>query len=171
MILPSPKKFGKKQSSNLIAMIFGLIFILGVVSIITPNPVEKSDSEETIVAGDAGPTRNVNYTAYYFRVIVMMVVSIVHFCIVSIRLYQRYLRVNDKSNLELKILGRKYINSKQYLLKVFVDNRLLLLGISEQSVNLIADLSEKLESDEGAAEETPPAKDTGKHLDIRDQKD
>lgn len=168
MIFPTQNKPGKKQGSYLLAMVFGLICILGVVSVITPSPVPETTAEQATETESIGSTRTVNYTAYYIRVMAIMVVSIA-ILIVSVRFYKRYVKVNDQSNLDLKILGRKYINSKQYFLKVFVDNKLLLVGVSEQSMNLIADLSESIEVVEGPEPESTTGENFGKHLDIRDQ--
>ncbi len=47
------------------------------------------------------------------------------------------------SNIE--ILGKHYINSKQHLLLIKVEDRKLMLGVSDSSINYITELSNKTE--------------------------
>lgn len=47
------------------------------------------------------------------------------------------------SNIE--ILGKHYINSKQHLLLIRVEDRKLMLGVSDSSINYITELSNKAE--------------------------
>ena len=43
----------------------------------------------------------------------------------------------------MEVLGKQHINPKQYLMMVQIEGRKLLLGVSEQSINLIKEFIEE----------------------------
>ncbi len=131
----------KKQGSTLFAIIFGIIAILGLMSILSPSPdAVTSDSVDGF--GSRG-----TYTGYLFKVVAVTITMVI-ILIVGLRIYKKQLGVKGKNNLNLSVLGRHYINDKQYLLKVSVEDKYMLLGVSDSNINYITELSGPSDEDD-----------------------
>jgi len=122
-----------KQATTLFALIFALMAILGLVSIMSPN-----SADEIVTPSQTIPVTN-TYTGYLLRVVVVTLTMIV-LLIIALKIYQKQMKLKGKNNLVLNIQGRHYINEKQYLLKVNIEGKYLLLGVSESSINFISEL-------------------------------
>jgi flagellar biogenesis protein FliO len=110
------------------------------MSILTPEsaPVPEEPSQVINTRSD--------YSGYLFRVVMVTLTMIVGL-VIGLRIYQKKMKLSGKNNLELSILGRHYINGKQYLLKVLVEDRYLLLGVSDSSINFITELEDPDDND------------------------
>ena len=103
---------------------------MGFMSILTPESAPEPEEPSQIIN-----TRS-TYSGYLFRIIIVTLTLVVGL-VVGLKIYQRKVHHNGKNNLDISMLGRHYINSKQYLLKVMVEDRYLLLGVSDSAINFI----------------------------------
>ena len=133
--MAAKKTISGKQGRFLFLVIFALITILGFVSIISPDKPMTTPTENSEKTLDTRGT----YSGYLFRV-VAVTVALVVFLIVGLRIYRKQIQLHGKNSINMNMLGRYYINDKQYLLKVAIEDRNLLLGVSESSINLITEL-------------------------------
>lgn len=128
-----------KQATTIFALLFAAMAIMGFVSILTPQGEPTSQAlQVTADAPQQVPMHN-TYSGYLLRVVVVTLVMIV-VLIMGLRLYNKQLKLKGKNNLDLIPLGKHYLNDKQYLLKVKVEDRNILLGVSETSINFITEL-------------------------------
>lgn len=127
------KPINSKQANFLFIAIFAIIAVLGFVSILSPS------SSSTVEAEDQPLQTRSTYSGYLFRVVAVTLAMVV-FLIVGLRIYRKQIQLQGKNSINLDLLGRYYINDKQYLLKVAIDDRNLLLGVSENSINMITEL-------------------------------
>ncbi|MEA3286008.1 MAG: flagellar biosynthetic protein FliO [Candidatus Marinimicrobia bacterium] len=134
-----------KQGSTIFAIIFALIAILGIMSILTPPSVPEPEEPSQIIN-----TRS-NYSGYLSRVVIVTLTMIV-ILVVGLKMYQKNNKRGGKNSLGINILGRHYINNKQYLLKVLVEDKYLLLGVSESTINFITELEDS--TDMGSSSDT-----------------
>lgn len=120
-------------ASRLFALIFALIAILGMMSIFSPEPIEVPDTEQEVFKP------RTTYSGYLLRVVTVTVIMVV-FIIAGLWLYKKQLTHKGKNNLNVNLLGKHYLNDKQYLLKVLIEDRYILLGVSESSINYLTEL-------------------------------
>jgi len=132
----------KKYGSTLFAIIFGMIAVLGFMSILSPTP--DVVTPETADGFNSQGT----YTGYLFKIVAVTLTMIV-VLIVGLRIYKKQLSVTGTKNFSIHILGKHYINNKQYLLKVFVEDKYMLLGVSDSSINFISELDGPAEGSDG----------------------
>jgi len=156
--MTNKSKVTSKQATYLFAMIFALIAIAGFVSLVSPG------TPEAPAAGSETLPTNSKYSGYLFRV-VAVTSALVVFLIVGLRIYRKQIQLSGKNNINLNLLGRYYLNDKQYLLKVTIDDRNLLLGVSDSSINLITELD--LDRNDDSDEPTP----FGRVLDLETNKE
>ncbi len=156
MIPKRRKQIYNKQGTTLFAIIFALIAILGFVSILSPEPSKTPEPAETF------QTRS-TYSGYLFRVVIVTLTMIV-VLIVGLSVYKKQIKSKSKSNLTLNIIGRHYINDKQSLIKVHVEGKYLLLGVSETSINYITEL-------ERPGDDLEEQEDFGSILDLETRKE
>ncbi len=121
-----------KQTTKIFIIIFGLMAILGLISIMTPASSEAPAEIEPLHTSST-------YSGYLLRVVVVTFTMIV-LLIVGLKVYSGQMKLKGKNNLRLNILGRHYLNQKQYLLKVNIEDRNLLLSVSESNINFITEL-------------------------------
>ncbi len=123
-----------KQGTNLFAIIFALMAILGFISILSPEVAEQVPASE-----EAFSSRTI-YSGYLLRVVIVTVTMIV-ILIVGLKFYKKRMKISGKDNLNMNVLGRHYISDKQYLLKVMIEDKYLLLGISESNISYLTQLA------------------------------
>ena len=132
-----------KQGTTIFAIIFALMAILGLMSIMSPDTAEEASSTETLHTPNT-------YTGYLLRVVVVTITMIV-VLIVGLKIYNKQMKLKGKNSLNLNVMGRHYINDKQYLLKVNIEDRNLLLGVTESNISLITELESMVEDDDQEA--------------------
>ncbi len=123
-----------KQATTVFAVIFALMAILGFMSIITPD-----SGRDIATAKETLPVTS-NYSGYLLRVVVVTITMIV-VLIVGLQIYKKQIKLKGKNNLSVTIHERYYINDKQYLLKVEIEDKQILLGVSEASINFLTELN------------------------------
>lgn len=79
------------------------------------------------------------YSGYLLRIVIVTLALIV-VILTGLRIYQKQIKLKGKNNLNVTMMGRHYINDKQYLLKVFIEDRNILLGVSDSAINFITEL-------------------------------
>ena len=150
---------------NIIALLFVLIAIAGVFLTLDPGKAERDKKEKVeklkeIAAdtsiknitveykeSDPGEFQQVSnlskisgYTGKFFQSMLTVVVLLMIFAIVMYLLKKKQ-KLNFGSTNNIKIIDRKYLGQKQYLVTVIVDDEKLLLGVTDQSINMIKKLS------------------------------
>lgn len=135
MIIPGQqRKIGSKGGNYALAALFGLIFLLGIWSVLSPEPTVVDD-------GDSPANSPSSYGGYLLRVM-LITLALIAVLIVVARVAKKQNMLAQTTDLKMRILGKRYISPKQYFMKVMIDDRYLLLGVSEQSINLITELAE-----------------------------
>ncbi len=130
-----------KQATTIFAVIFALMAILGFMSIMTPESGGDSG-----IATETLPIRT-NYSGYLLRVVVVTVTMIV-VLIFGLQIYKKQIKLKGKNNLTVNFQGRHYLNDKQYLLKLEIEGKQILLGVSETSINFLTELKPDEDMDE-----------------------
>jgi len=165
-------KASKPAKMNLIALIFVLITISGVFLTLDPGrgQREKQEKVEKLKAIAADTTiKNINveykesdpgefaqpndlpkistYTGKFFQSMITVVILLMILVIIMYLLKKKQ-KLNFGSNNTIRIIDKKYLGQKQYLATVIVDDEKLLLGVTDQQINLIKkmDYDPKLES-------------------------
>jgi len=130
-----------RKGSLGIAMIFFLIAITGVILTIS-SPAEKPNSDEnekpstqTVRSEQLNST---NYNVYFLRVI-LITAAIVLVILLGSKWYRRKMGTGNSNKIEMNILSRRYIGPKHSLIIVGVAGRRFLLGITDNTINLISE--------------------------------
>jgi len=148
----NPQSISKIGSYGLV-IIFAIVTVIGAILMYSSPPgfvdkqQESSSTSPTSVTKVA--TENERYETDYSDYVVRTVfvtLFIVMLIVVIAKIYRNRVHQEINSKIEMHVLGRKYIGPKQFLLMVNVQKRNLLLGVTDNSINLIA--SYELEEDE-----------------------
>jgi flagellar biogenesis protein FliO len=127
--------------------------VLAVVSVLIlilfflfPGESTTSDAAQ-IHSGNNGESVpfNSNYSYFIFRTLGITGFIIV-LILVGFKWYKNKLSFED-NYFSMEVLGKQHINPKQYLMMVRIEGRKLLLGVSEQSINLIKEFIEEKKMD------------------------
>jgi len=138
------KSVYSKQSTLIFALIFAAIAILGFASLISPAASTK------IAAPNEAVSSQGTYSGYLTRVVIVTFTMVV-VLIIGLRIYKQQMVLKGKNNLAVTIMGRHYINDKQYLLKVNIESKNMLLGITESNITFLTELQHsEAEADESS---------------------
>ncbi|MBO8130542.1 MAG: flagellar biosynthetic protein FliO [Candidatus Marinimicrobia bacterium] len=132
----------KKRGNLLLAAIFFAIALIGILMMVNNPSYENLSqktiedtikvSEESIVGNQAG--KEINF--YTFILKTMLITGII---IILILIIARFIKIkgfkNSTFGQNIKIIGRKYLSPKQYLLIIDVYGKKILLGVTEHSIN------------------------------------
>jgi len=140
-------------------MIFVLIAVVGAVILVSSLP-RKSGNGPPAVAEQALPppvaqalpppvaqapsVRELQPKGSFFRFITRVVAvtgAIIVLCLLGAKWYRRRMRLGGSDRLQMAVKGRFYLGPKHSLVMIDVDDRRLLLGMTESSINLITELS------------------------------
>mgnify|MGYP001958827634 FL=1 len=123
--------------------------VLAVVSVLIlilfflfPGESTTNDAAQ-IHSGNSGESVpfNSNYSHFIFRTLGITSFIIV-FILAGFKWYKNKLSFED-NYFSMEVLGKQHINPKQYLMMVRIEGRKLLMGVSEQSINLIKEFMEE----------------------------
>ncbi|MBN2280464.1 MAG: flagellar biosynthetic protein FliO [Candidatus Marinimicrobia bacterium] len=175
-------KTTKPAKMNFIALLFVLIAIAGVFLTIDPAKKnrgrdEKVEKLKEIAAdttiknikveykeadrGEFTPAEDLprisDYNKKFFQSMVTMIILLVVFLLIAY-FFKHKGKNNTGTGTGIKITDRKYLGPKQYLAIVIVEGERLLLGITDQSINLLkklpqTDLSDETDNDQSAEAE------------------
>lgn len=144
-MIPAGKKVtARKQATNIFALLFALMAILGLISIISPDVAEVAQTSTESIQPRS------NYSGYLLRIVVVTI-TMIAVLIVSLKIYKKQMKLKGGNNLRVTTLGKHYINDKQYLLKVNIEDKNILLGVSDSSINYLTEL--EYSADEKADED------------------
>ena len=130
----------------------GLILLLLLMALYLPSGSAGSGagavaSDSVAVAADGGAQRAPTLSGSVWKVVWVTLILLV-IIIIALRGYAAAGRKAFGSD-QMRILARYPIGQRQYLLLVAVEGRKMLLGITEQSINFLANLGEADEPPEG----------------------
>jgi len=116
---------------------------------------EKSDQDSPPVSADkeAETTFASSYPGFVMKTIIITCAIIVLF-VLGAKLYKKQQRSEIFDKMKIDIIGRKYIDAKHYLIMVSVQGRQLLLGVSDNSINLIAEYDDNTSAESNIATDT-----------------
>ena len=172
-------KATKPRTMNIIALLFAIVMIAGIFLTIDPGKTnsEKQENVEKLKEiaadttiknikveykeadpGEFSKSKNLprisNYNSRFYQSMLTVVILLMFFILVMYLLKKRQ-KMNFGSTSNIKIIDRKYLGQKQFLATVVVDDEKLLLGVTDQSINLIKKLNydpelEKQKQDENS---------------------
>ena len=152
MIFRLQSQGSPKKGSLGIAMIFFIIAIAGVILTIS-SPAEKPESNESekssTEAIQSDQFKSTNYNAYLLRVI-LITSAIVIVILLGSKWYRRKMSIGNSNKIEMNILSRRYIGPKHSMIIVGVEGRRFLLGITDNSINLISEFDGSDKKDNNA---------------------
>lgn len=145
----SPKR------SAVAALFFAMVMIMGMFWIFNDPPGTKYDKPVTVSTSQDEEPKPIqtNYGWYFFRMVAVIGFLIALF-VVGVKYYKRKM-TQTGHYFDMRVLGKQYFSAKQYLLMVRVEDRKMLLGITDQSINLLKEFDKHedySESDENANE-------------------
>ncbi len=155
------EKSNNPKKLNIIALIFVLIALAGVFLNLNNDKqkLDKIEKVETLkkIASDT-TLKNINikyktadsgeftsnskltqtseYTKKFHQTMITVAILFVVFLLV-IYLLKKKNNFNFGTNDNIKIIDKKFLGQKQFLVTIIVENEKLLLGITDQSINLI----------------------------------
>ncbi len=168
------KKKNNPTKMNIVALFFALIAIAGIFLSIRDikQPVDKQEQVEKLkkiaqdttikninieykesdpgkFSEDANMPSTTGYTQKFFQSM-LTVLALLFLLLLIVYLFKKKNKLEFGGNTNIKIIDRKYLGQKQYLATIIVDDEKLLLGITDQSINLIKTLEndEPLEDEE-----------------------
>jgi len=141
MILKQKTRWTSARKSYGLALVFVLIAVMGFVMTYSSLPqISKSNEESSPVLEEkkVKKTYESSYPIFVIKTILMTGAIIVLF-VLGAKLYRKRQKSEIFDRIKMDIVSRKYIDSKHYLVMVKVHGRMLLLGVSDNSVNLISE--------------------------------
>lgn len=150
----SHSKPGRKSYG--LALVFMLIAVMGILMTFSSLPQNaKSDQGSQPVSAEkgAGTTFDSNYPGFVLKTIIVTGAIIVLF-VLGAKLYKKQQRSEIFDKIKIDIIGRKYIDAKHYLIMVSVQGRQLLLGVSDNSISLIAEYDDNTSAESNIATNT-----------------
>jgi flagellar biogenesis protein FliO len=140
-----------KRGSLGIAFVFILIAIVGMLLVYT-NPGSKKAKPVPAAEAESGQTQQDNTKptlgSYLIRTI-LVTGAIVVLIVIGAKVYRRRVQNDLPFQFQLKLIGRKYLGPKHYLAVIKTGQRHLLLGVTDNSIQLLTELNEEeLVSDE-----------------------
>lgn len=137
-------QFESGKKSYLIALIFILIAVMGLMTMLSSiQGISKSDKVERHILEKqkVESSQKSSYTGFVLR-IVLITVALIILTFLGAKWYRNRSRSDISDKMRMDIIGRRYIDSKHSLLMVRVNGRKILLGITDNSINRIAEYEE-----------------------------
>lgn len=144
--------FKPKQNSKGLAMVFMTIAIVGMVLMATNSYQGSSLKNNNSASTDSTLASSINqqrssYSIYAIRTVIITVCIVVILFVIA-NIYRRQKRSDLPNTFDLKVLGRKYVSAKHYLLLLKFKKRLLLVGVTDSSFELLCEIDDQDESDD-----------------------
>ena len=136
MINPNRFLNKKKLTPYFTILVFLGLFIFSILLLLFFGGNNSSDIINPIEnnSDNSGSSR-INMMHYLLKTIGITGIILI-LLIVGLNWY-KYKIPSKKNNFSMKVLGKQYISSKQYLMMVKVDGQKMLLGVTDHSVGLI----------------------------------
>lgn len=138
-------------------LLTGMVFVL--LSNSSPTPPQHTYHNQYPDSTYVHKKSEFQMSSYMYRV-AWGTLLILFVIFIGARFYRKYANLsNDGPKSNFRIISRKTIGPKQFLLLINVEGHKLLLGVSEQSINLISDFGIVEESMEDyETPQLPPSK-------------
>ncbi|NOZ08265.1 MAG: flagellar biosynthetic protein FliO [FCB group bacterium] len=146
---------GKKQisgGSKLLAIVFFAITLLGMIMIWKPDakagsplPFSTGISQTDSTVTALQPQPSFSLTKYIWKVVFITAIIIGAFWLLA-RFYRQKMMPGTASDTRFTVLGREYLSPGSSLVMVMVENRKLLLGVTDSAVNLIGEFEPDTEN-------------------------
>lgn len=114
----------------------------------------QTAADSALTARDSRPA-----ISDYFVRVGWVTLLIILFILVGFSLYKRYgIKAGFIGKSNIRVLSKYHIGPKQYLMLIWIEGRKLLIGVSDKSMSLLADLGAADEAEINAAQQavTPP---------------
>ncbi len=142
----TPDKIRVGGGSKLLALVFFVITLFGMVLIFAPKsaPDMTDNTSSTAVSSpatfgsDHSQQKSISLTGYIWKVVLITAVILGLFWLLA-KFYRQKMMSGISSGTRFTILGREYLSPNSSLVMVHVENRKLLLGITDAAVNLISE--------------------------------
>tara|TARA_B100001123_G_C15345850_1_gene1037113 strand:+ start:20751 stop:21230 length:480 start_codon:yes stop_codon:yes gene_type:complete len=131
---------GKSSVRYLAALAVGS-FLLLILFFLFPDDASSNDLAQfnTENNEDQLPFKS-NYSNYFLRTLGITGLIII-FILMGFKWYKSKL-VENVNHFSMEVLGKQYISPKQYLIMVRIEGQKLLMGVTDQSINLIKEFSD-----------------------------
>ncbi|MCF7886416.1 MAG: flagellar biosynthetic protein FliO [Candidatus Marinimicrobia bacterium] len=155
--------------SYIVALIFIFIAVIGIwltFSGSSHNKPEKTEQQAKITTTDSTskPSQpdqfngdSTSFTGYnrksnnssgkIIKTIVIAVLFLV-FLTIGLIIFKRKFNTSKISGMDMEVLGKRHFGQKQFIIMTRVENKKLLLGVTDHSINLIKDFGEIEEGNE-----------------------
>ncbi len=90
------------------------------------------------------PVELILKTIFYF----VLLIALMYGILLLVKKFSFSYNVKGKTALQMDVLSTKMIMPKKYISVIKVQNRVFLLGVSEQSINVISELDDIPDNDE-----------------------
>ena len=131
-----------RKSNLAFVLIFAVIAIAGMVLIVSgPSGQTGRDyvAPDSVQVPGESVEKAQGFGIYYFLLKTVLFTAVI---IVFILIIARIVRVRSAKTLavggDIRIIGRKYLSPKQYLLLIEVSGKRLLLGVTESNISMLA---------------------------------
>lgn len=108
--------------------------------------IKYKESDPGEFSGESNLPSTSGYTKKFFQSM-LTVLALLFVLLLVVYIFKKKNNLNSGNSTNIKIIDRKYLGQKQYLATVIVENEKLLLGITDQSINLIKTLEKTSEDD------------------------
>jgi len=132
---------GKSSVSYLAALAVGSFLIL-ILFFLFPDDGNSNDLAQINSGNNEGqlPFKS-NYSNYFLRTLGITGLIII-FILIGFKWYKSKL-VQNMDHFSMEVLGKQHISPKQYLIMVRVEGQKLLMGVTDQSINLVKEFSDE----------------------------
>ena len=181
------KNKSDKLKSYFVAFLFIVIAVIGIwLTFSKPNtgqerPGSKQHQKTTIDStaqsqqGTQFKSDSIKFSNYNQGksndsggILKTIIISILFIIIITIGLiiFKKKFSSSKTFGMDMEILGKKYFGQKQFLMMVRVENKKLLLGITDHSINLVKEFGEIEEEEFDNTKPNKPEKNTNSFSNI-----
>lgn len=146
-LTPKFESVSGKRSTGA-ALLFALVLIIGMMLIFNDPPGTKYDKSSQVIQSQNQKPKplQTHYGWYFFRMVAVTGFVITLF-VFSVKYYKRKM-AKTGHYFDMRVLGKQYISAKQYLMMIRVEDRKMLLGVTDHSIHLIKEFDEDKNKDE-----------------------
>lgn len=158
--MQNPFMSGKKprRGSMGAALIFAMITVIGFIMALNYQPQMVKPKTTPNVAADSLYQSSAHESTFSDALlnVTLVTIAILAIILIGARYYRRYQQQGSmQGSPRMKVLARHSVGTHQHILYMRVDNRKLLIGVTEHAVNLLSDLGE-IDDQEESDRDIPP---------------
>ncbi|MBN4081340.1 flagellar biosynthetic protein FliO [Caldithrix abyssi] len=136
---------GKKSTG--LAVLFALIAVMGMLMIFTSSQDKVPPESPTLIvekSADQHTDFQSKYSGYMVKII-SVTGGIILLFVFGAKWYRKH-QAQSSSVFHMNVLGKQYFSPKQYLMLVRIEEKKMLLGITDQSINLLKEYEDDEEA-------------------------